>query len=88
MKKKVAIKLLGEWETVMNSQAVVLTATWISGSLLRPFLFFITCLSIQRQKISPRDIECMQSCFKILLESINSKGMHFLNLNFVSLFCS
>ncbi|KAJ0087886.1 hypothetical protein Patl1_32315 [Pistacia atlantica] len=74
MKKKVAIQLLDEWETLVNSHASVLTATWISSSLLRPFLFFITCLSTQHQKISPRHTECMQSCFKILLESINCNG--------------
>lgn len=70
--KKVAQKVQGEWETLVNHHTGLVTRTWISNSLLRPFLFFITYLSMRHHKIRTRDIECMRSCFKILLDSINS----------------
>lgn len=72
---KVAIKLQEEWESFVKNQAELMTANLISSSVLRPFIFFITCLSIRRRKILARVSNCMQTCFKILLESINSTGM-------------
>lgn len=75
MTKKVAVEFQEEWETLVNHRESVMTATWISCSVLRPFLFFVSCLSTPHQKIRTRDIECMRNCFKILLESINSTGM-------------
>ncbi|EOY08056.1 E3 ubiquitin-protein ligase UPL7 isoform 3, partial [Theobroma cacao] len=69
---KVAIKLQEEWESFVKNQAELMTANLISSSVLRPFIFFITCLSIRRRKILARVSNCMQTCFKILLESINS----------------
>lgn len=77
MIKMVAVQLQEEWETLVNHHSALMTRTWISSSLLRPFLFFITYLSIRRQRISTRDVNCIQICFKILLESINSTGTLF-----------
>ncbi|XP_059667525.1 E3 ubiquitin-protein ligase UPL7 isoform X2 [Cornus florida] len=70
--KMVAEQLRLDWETMLKHDAVSLNRTWISNSFLRPLLFFITYLSIRCQKIQARDIECMQNCFRILLESIKS----------------
>ncbi|KAF3943447.1 hypothetical protein CMV_030001 [Castanea mollissima] len=70
--KAVALQLQEEWESLLNRNAGVMTGTWISNAVLRPFLFFTACLSVQRQKIQVRDINCMQKCFRILLESLNS----------------
>lgn len=75
MKKKVAIQLEEEWEAVVNNYAGLVTGTWISISVLRPFLFFITCLSTQHRNIRVRDIDCIQKCLKLILESMNSSGM-------------
>ncbi|XP_002528627.3 E3 ubiquitin-protein ligase UPL7 isoform X1 [Ricinus communis] len=69
--KKVAFQLQEEWESMLNHHDGSITASWISNSLLRPFLFFVACSSTRHQKICTRDIYCMQTCFKILLESIN-----------------
>ncbi|TXG58377.1 hypothetical protein EZV62_016206 [Acer yangbiense] len=70
--RNMAIQLQEEWESLLNYHAGLITGTWISSSILRPFLFFITRLSVQHQKIRTRDIDCMEKCFKILLESIDS----------------
>ncbi|XP_038686154.1 E3 ubiquitin-protein ligase UPL7 isoform X2 [Tripterygium wilfordii] len=70
--KKVALQMEEEWEILVNSQAGLMTATWISITILRPFLFFITCLSIRHQKIRTKDVNNMKSCFQILLESMKS----------------
>ncbi|GAV76827.1 HECT domain-containing protein [Cephalotus follicularis] len=70
--KKVAVQLQDEWETLMNHFDGLMTTTWISNCVLRPFLFFITTLSTRHKEMRTRDMECMHRCFKILLESINS----------------
>lgn len=77
MIKTVAVELQEEWETLVNHQAVLMTKTWISSIFLRPFLFFVTHLSIRHQRIHTRDGDCIQHCFKILLESMNSTGTAF-----------
>lgn len=78
MTKMVAMQLQEEWENSVNCPVdLMITRSWISSSLLRPFLFFITHLSTRHQKIQTRNRDCMQSCFKILLESINSTGTFF-----------
>jgi ubiquitin-protein ligase E3 B len=71
----VALQLQEEWETLVNRNADGMTGTWISNAVLRPFLFFTACLSVRHQKIQIRDINCMKTCFRILLESLNSTGM-------------
>lgn len=80
--KMVAVQLQEEWETLVNHHAVLMTRTWISSSFLRPFLFFITYLSIRHQRIRTRDVDCIRHCFKTLLESINSTDS---KMNFCSL---
>ncbi|CAI0408176.1 unnamed protein product, partial [Linum tenue] len=71
--KKTALQLQGEWEeAVANNHDGSVSAGWISGSVLRPFLFFVELLSTRHQKIKSVDTSCIQTCFKILLESVNS----------------
>lgn len=69
------MKFQEEWESLVKYQAGIMTREFISSSVLRPFIFFITRLSIRQQKILARELKCMQTCFGILLESINSTGM-------------
>ncbi|KAJ7971465.1 E3 ubiquitin-protein ligase UPL7 [Quillaja saponaria] len=78
----VAMQHQEEWEILVNHFAGVRTATWISKIILRPFLFFIMCLSTRHQKVHTRHIDCMRTCFSILLESMNSVD---LDSNFCSL---
>nr|DAD48727.1 TPA_asm: hypothetical protein HUJ06_018664 [Nelumbo nucifera] len=80
--KKVAAKLQEEWKALVNHQDVLLSSRWVSSSLLRPFLFFITHSATVNQKLRETDIKCTLVCFKILLESINSTA---LEKNFCSL---
>ncbi|KAG2686438.1 hypothetical protein I3843_09G006100 [Carya illinoinensis] len=71
--KMVALKLQEEWDSVLaNYNARRVSATWISNVVLRPFLFFIGVSTIRHQKIQTKEIDCMQKCFRILLESLNS----------------
>ncbi|WOH06132.1 hypothetical protein DCAR_0625555 [Daucus carota subsp. sativus] len=71
--KMIALQLQRDWQDMISCcKMSTITATWISSSLLRPFLFFTTCLSTRYRKIQARDVNCMQMCFKILLESLNS----------------
>ncbi|CAH1452099.1 unnamed protein product [Lactuca virosa] len=70
--KMAAAHLREEWQEMLNSHPVPMIRAWISNNLLKPFLFFITTLATGRQRFEDRDVECMQICFKILLESINS----------------
>lgn len=79
MTRTVALQLREEWDYMLSHQAYSISRTWVSSSLLRPFLFFTTCLSTRRQRIQTRDAACIQKCFKILLESINSTGIGFSN---------
>lgn len=68
-------KFQEEWEMMVDAHALCITKSWISSSFLRPFLFFVTCLSTRCQKIQTREIRCVQTCFRILLESMNSTGI-------------
>ncbi|KAJ9181481.1 hypothetical protein P3X46_009608 [Hevea brasiliensis] len=70
--KKVALKLQEEWENMLHHRDSSIPASWVSSRVFRPFLFFTDCLSIRHGKICSRDVNCMQACLKILLESINS----------------
>ncbi|XP_010558979.1 PREDICTED: E3 ubiquitin-protein ligase UPL7 [Tarenaya hassleriana] len=72
VRKRAALELREEWEILLNHHAGSVTRSWVSSSVLRPFLFFIRSLSVQYQKIQARDISCTQTCFKNLLESMNS----------------
>lgn len=71
--KMIALQLQRDWRKLISCHTrSTITATWISSSLLRPFLFFTTFLSTRYRKIQARDVDCMQTCFRILLESLNS----------------
>ncbi|PKI72552.1 hypothetical protein CRG98_007074 [Punica granatum] len=70
--RKTALRIQEEWDILLNQYSSSISATWISNSLLRPFLFFITRLLTQNGRIQMRESACMQNCFKIILESINS----------------
>ncbi|KAK6943931.1 HECT domain [Dillenia turbinata] len=78
----VAMRLKGEWEAlVKDHDNVYMTRTWISNSILRPFLFFVTFLSFQCQR-NEGDVDCIRNGFQILMESIASTDP---NKNFCSL---
>nr|XP_043633648.1 E3 ubiquitin-protein ligase UPL7 isoform X2 [Erigeron canadensis] len=70
--KKVAAQVREEWLEMLNCQPVPTGRAWISNSLLRPVLFFVTTLTTRGRKFENKDVDCMQVCFRILLESINS----------------
>uniref|UniRef100_A0A7N0UAZ7 HECT-type E3 ubiquitin transferase n=1 Tax=Kalanchoe fedtschenkoi TaxID=63787 RepID=A0A7N0UAZ7_KALFE len=70
--KKTAEQLHREWSALVDHPPIVITKTWISCSLLRPFLFSTTQLLIRRNKVPTSDIDCMNKCFRILLASITS----------------
>ncbi|KAL1199296.1 E3 ubiquitin-protein ligase UPL7 [Cardamine amara subsp. amara] len=82
VRKKAAIEIQEKWGNSLSYRSDTPTKSWVSSRVLRPFLFFIRSLSVQHQKIQARDIHCMQTCFKILLESINSSDQGY---NFCSL---
>ncbi|KAF9591719.1 hypothetical protein IFM89_006065 [Coptis chinensis] len=71
VRKKVAMDVQEEWELLVHNKKFSITRTWVSSSLLRPFLFFITCPSIAHQKKQTTNIRCMLTCFKVLLQSMN-----------------
>lgn len=72
--KKTAINLREEWIEMLNCHPVPMSRVWISNNLLRPFLFFVTTLATRGRRFEDKDVDCMQICFRILLESINSSG--------------
>lgn len=82
VRKRAAFVIQEEWESSLSCHSDTLTKNWVSSRVLRPFLFFIRSLCVQHQKIEPRDVQCMHTCFKILLESINSneQGYNFCSL--------
>lgn len=76
--KKVAAELQLEWEAeaaLVKNDLTVMSGSWISTRVLRPFLFFVHCLSTRHHKIRDADIPCLHTCFKLLLESINSTDL-------------
>lgn len=70
--KTAALELQEEWDIALRDGSGLIDKTWISSRLLRPFLFFITHLSTSRCAICTQAVNCMRSCFIILLENINS----------------
>ncbi|KAG8376644.1 hypothetical protein BUALT_Bualt09G0084900 [Buddleja alternifolia] len=74
--KTVALCLQQEWETMMNNRGGVLARMQISSEVLRPFLFFIDHLSVRCGKIGDRERDCMISCFRFVLENLNSNDVH------------
>ncbi|KAL3532021.1 hypothetical protein ACH5RR_005542 [Cinchona calisaya] len=80
--KAVSLQLQQQWLSEMNQHASPWDKMQISSIVLRPFIFFISCLSIRNQKIQARDVDCMKLCFRVVLESINSTDP---NENFCSM---
>ncbi|XP_058110082.1 E3 ubiquitin-protein ligase UPL7 isoform X3 [Magnolia sinica] len=78
--KKVARQLQEEWEMSMTQYDDLMTSGWVSSNVLRPFLFFVTCSSTLHQKLQITTIKCMLTCFKTILQSINSTGIAVKNL--------
>lgn len=78
--RMVSEQLHEDWRLLMNEPNIDLTTQWISRKMLRPFLFFITqpCSWYKGQR--SKTVESILTCFKIILNSINSKGMSFLIL--------
>lgn len=87
--KMVSEQLHEDWRLLMNEPNIDLTTQWISRKMLRPFLFFITQPSSWYKGQQSKTMESILTCFKIILNSINSKGMSSLVLLlFFDLSCS
>nr|TKV92026.1 hypothetical protein SEVIR_9G136900v2 [Setaria viridis] len=71
--RMVSEQLHEDWRLLMNEPNIDLTTQWISRKMLRPFLFFITqpCSWYKGQR--SKTVESILTCFKIILNSINSK---------------
>lgn len=76
--KVISLQLQQQWLAMMNQHAVPWDKMQISRIVLRPFIFFISILSIRSKKIEARDVDCTKLCFKVVLDSINSAGMPFM----------
>lgn len=79
---KVALELQKEWNVSLNDASGQMDKTWISGFLLRPFLFFVTHLSLRQRTVQSQAVNSMRRCFVILLENLNSTDP---DINFCSL---
>ncbi|KAF9665086.1 hypothetical protein SADUNF_Sadunf16G0085500 [Salix dunnii] len=76
--KKAAVELQFEWEAevaLVKNDLTIMSGSWISTRILRPFLFFVHYLSTRHYKIRDVDIPRLHTCFKLLLESINSTDL-------------
>nr|GLL46392.1 E3 ubiquitin-protein ligase UPL7 isoform X1 [Ipomoea trifida] len=73
--KLIALQLQNQWEILMDNLAVPLTKIQISGSILRPFIFFMSFLLNRGAKKQKSDKDCMKTCFRVVLESINSTNL-------------
>lgn len=74
MLKKIAEQIREEWKALAY-QPKYKNSRWISTKLIRPFLFFTTQPSTQHHTLRSTNVECMLTCFKLLLQSINSADM-------------
>lgn len=74
MSVRVALEFQKEWNRSVHDASRPMKKTWISCSLLRPFLFSVTHLSLRRCTIQTQAVNSMRSCFVILLENLNSTG--------------
>ncbi|XP_066390879.1 E3 ubiquitin-protein ligase UPL7 isoform X3 [Miscanthus floridulus] len=70
--RTVSEQLHEDWELLMNQPNIDLTTQWISRKMLRPFLFFITQPSSWHNGLQSKTVESILTCFKIILNSINS----------------
>ncbi|XP_019250775.1 PREDICTED: E3 ubiquitin-protein ligase UPL7 [Nicotiana attenuata] len=76
VKKSVALELQQQWESMINSHLAPLKKSYISSQVLRPFIFFTTFLLARYRRIQDREKDCIRSCFRVILESINSTDPH------------
>lgn len=74
MTMRVALELQKEWNVSLHDVSGQMGKTWISGYLLRPFLFFVTHLSLRQRSVQSQAVNSMRRCFVILLENLNSTG--------------
>lgn len=72
--KTVAHELREEWKDIACAPNCK-NNKWISIEILRPFLFFTNQPSTTHHKFQSTNVECMTTCFKLLLQSINSPDM-------------
>ncbi|XP_057535793.1 E3 ubiquitin-protein ligase UPL7 [Amaranthus tricolor] len=79
---KVALELQKEWDISMHDASGLMKKTWVSCSLLRPFLFFIIHRYLRKRTVQIETVNSMHGCFVILLENLNSTD---LDTNFCSL---
>jgi hypothetical protein len=75
--RMVTEQLHEDWELSINQPNINLTNQWISSNMLRPFLFFTSQPSSWYKAQQNKTIKSIFTCFKIILNSINSVGMHF-----------
>ncbi|CAA0829703.1 E3 ubiquitin-protein ligase UPL7 [Striga hermonthica] len=71
--RMVALKLRDDWETRMSKFCGACAGMQISIEIVRPFIFFINYICLRCGEIGARDRDCMISCFKLVLENVNSK---------------
>ncbi|XP_062212057.1 E3 ubiquitin-protein ligase UPL7 [Phragmites australis] len=71
--RMVSEQLHEDWELLINQPNISLTNQWISSKMLRPFLFFITQPSSWYKGQQSKTVKSVFTCFKIILNSINSK---------------
>ncbi|CAM0875437.1 unnamed protein product [Alopecurus aequalis] len=70
--RKISEQLHEEWEVLINQPDNNLTSQWISSTMLRPFLFFISQPSSWYKGQQIKTSKSITRCFKIILNSINS----------------
>ncbi|KAH7673883.1 HECT domain-containing protein [Dioscorea alata] len=70
--KMVTEQLYEECENLSKDNFTCKSSRWISGRFLRLFLFIATQPSTLRYKMQLKNVACISTCFKILLQSIDS----------------
>ncbi|TVU45657.1 hypothetical protein EJB05_05149 [Eragrostis curvula] len=79
--RMVSEQLHEDWKLSINQPNINLTNQWISSNMLRPFLFFTTQPSSWYKAQQSNTMKSIITCFKIILNSINSVDA---NKNFCS----
>uniref|UniRef100_A0A1D1Z229 HECT-type E3 ubiquitin transferase n=1 Tax=Anthurium amnicola TaxID=1678845 RepID=A0A1D1Z229_9ARAE len=70
--RKVADQLQQDWEILVNHRDALVTSTWISTNLLRPFLLFAAHPSRLQEMLRSMNTKPIFLCFQVLLQSIDS----------------
>ncbi|KAK3149711.1 hypothetical protein QOZ80_3AG0221390 [Eleusine coracana subsp. coracana] len=70
--RMVSEQLQEDWELSVNQPNIYLTNRWISSNMLRPFIFFVTQPSSWYKAQQKKTIKSIFTCFRIILNSINS----------------